>query len=409
MTAEQQLQVLRRGAAEIVPEADLLARLKSADSNGRPLRVKLGVDPTAPDLHLGHSVVLRKLRDFQRLGHEVILVIGDFTAAIGDPSGRSQTRPPLAEAEIRAAADSYQQQCYRILDRERTEVVYNSRWLGAMRFADVVRLTSHYTVARLLERDDFAKRFAAHQPISVHEFLYSFCQAQDSVELQADVELGGSDQLFNILMGRDLQREAGQPPQVAFILPILPGLDGVQKMSKSLGNTIGITEPPQPMFDKLMSLSDALMPEYFRLLTDLDEPEITSILAGHPLEAKKRLAAAIVSEYHDAEAAAAARARWEQVFSRRQLPDDLPTLEVAAGQFNEAGRLWLPRLMTLAGLAGGSREARRLIEQGAVQVDGARISDVNTELTLERDTVVQVGRRRFVRARRGSRAGSAER
>ena len=397
MNAQEQLALLQAGATEIIPQEDLLAKLEACAQGGKPLRVKLGMDPTAPDLHLGHTVVMRKLRDFQRLGHHVVLIIGDFTASIGDPSGRSETRPPLTAEQIQEAAATYQDQCFRVLDPERTEIVYNSDWLAPMGFADVVKLTSKYTVARLLERDDFAQRFAQHRPILVHEFLYAFCQSYDSVHLKADVELGGTDQLFNILMARDVQREHGIEPQVAVIMPILVGLDGRQKMSKSLGNYIGIAEPPASMFDKLMSISDEMMPAYFRLLTDLEEGEIESILAGHPLEAKKRLGGEIVTMYHSADDAQAARQRWEQVFSQRQMPDDIPTLEIAAESFNEADRLWLPRLLVLAGLASGSREARRFVEQGAVRVNGDKITDVDAELALIGETIVQVGRRRFAR------------
>lgn len=397
MNAQEQLALLQAGATEIIPQEALLAKLEACAQGGKPLRVKLGMDPTAPDLHLGHTVVMRKLRDFQRLGHHVVLIIGDFTASIGDPSGRSETRPPLTAEQIQEAAATYQDQCFRVLDPERTEIVYNSDWLAPMGFADVVKLTSKYTVARLLERDDFAQRFAQHRPILVHEFLYAFCQSYDSVHLKADVELGGTDQLFNILMARDVQREHGIEPQVAVIMPILVGLDGRQKMSKSLGNYIGIAEPPASMFDKLMSISDEMMPAYFRLLTDLEEGEIESILAGHPLEAKKRLGGEIVTMYHSADDAQAARQRWEQVFSQRQMPDDIPTLEIAAESFNEADRLWLPRLLVLAGLASGSREARRFVEQGAVRVNGDKITDVDAELALIGETIVQVGRRRFAR------------
>jgi len=400
MNAQDQLARLRLGVNTIIPEDDLRAKLERSVRDGRPLSVKLGMDPTAPDLHLGHTVVLRKLRDFQRLGHEVVLIIGDFTASIGDPSGRSETRPPLTPAQIEQAASTYQAQCFQVLDPEHTRVVYNSEWLAPLGFAEVIQLTSKYTVARLLERDDFANRFAAGHAISVHELLYSFCQAYDSVHLRCDVELGGNDQLFNILMGRDLQREYGVEPQVAMIMPILIGRDGV-KMSKSLGNYIGISEPAQSIFDKLMAISDAMMPDYFRLTTDLPAAAIAELLAGHPLEAKKRLAAEIVTIYHDAAAAAAARQRWETVFSQRETPADIPTALIPAAELDEHGRIWLPKLLCAAGLAQGTREARRFIEQGAVRVNGDKIDDTDAELALEGETILQIGRRRFARVERG--------
>src|SRR2546425_2979964 len=290
MTIQEQLAVLRRGTAEILSEEELAAKLERSYRTGQPLRVKLGIDPTAPDIHLGFAVVLRKLRQFQDLGHEAIIIIGDFTAMIGDPSGRSATRPQLSEAEVGANARTYEEQYRKILDPERTRVVFNSQWLGRMSFAEVVQLTSHATVAQILERDDFARRYTEHRPIAVHEFLYVFCQAYDSVHLRADVEMGGTDQKFNILMGRHLQREYGQEAQVSLFTPLLVGLDGVQKMSKSLGNYVGISEPPDQIYGKLMSIPDEAMPAYFELATELPLDRVQALLAGHPMVAKKALA-----------------------------------------------------------------------------------------------------------------------
>lgn len=402
-TPEEQLAWLRRGAADIVPEEVLLAKLRASAASGQPLRVKLGMDPTAPDLHLGHSVVLRKLRQFQQLGHEVYLIIGDFTAMIGDPSGKSETRKPLTPEEVRANALTYQEQVYRVLDPERTHVVYNNDWLGPMTFAEVVKLTSRFTVARLLERDDFSKRYAEGRPIAVHEFMYAFAQSYDSVHLKADVELGGSDQRFNILMGRDIQESYGVPSQVAVLMPILVGLDGTQKMSKSLGNYVGVAEPPLTMFEKLMSISDAMMPNYYELLTDLAESDYAPLVRDQPMEAKKRLGSTIVGYYHGADAASSARTEWEKRHSSREMPDEdtIPLVPVPADQFKEDGSIWLPRLLVLAGLAPSNREARRLVDQGGVSVDGQKVTDPDAEVNPREGCVLQVGRRKFARVSRG--------
>lgn len=401
LAIEEQLALLRRGTAEIIPEEDLAAKLRRSIETGQPLRVKLGMDPTAPDIHLGLAVVLRKLRQFQDLGHEVILIIGDFTAMIGDPSGKNETRKPLTPDEVRANARTYEEQYCKILNPLRTRVVFNSEWLGRMSFADVIRLTSHGTLARLLERDDFAKRYAEGRPIACHELLYPFCQAYDSVHLRADVEMGGTDQRFNILMGRDLQREYGQEPQVAILMPLLVGLDGVQKMSKSLGNYIGVSEPPSEIFGKTMSIGDELMRTYYELATEIPMDEVERILAGHPMEAKKRLAWTLVAMYHGKEAADEARRGFERVFSQRELPEELPEFVVPAGEFNEQGAIWIARLLTLAGLAGGTREARRLIEGGGVSIDGEKITDPAALVEVRTGTVLRVGRRRFTRLVRG--------
>ena len=398
---DEQLAWLKTGTLDIVPEADLAAKLKRSRETGKPLRVKLGMDPTAPDLHLGHSVVLRKLRQFQQLGHEVYLIIGDFTAMIGDPSGRSETRKPLTPEDVAANAKTYADQVFRILDPERTHLVYNNDWLGAMTFADVIRLTSRYTVARLLERDDFAKRFAANQPIAAHEFMYAFSQSYDSVHLQSDVELGGSDQRFNILMARDIQGSYGVEAQVGLFMPILVGTDGVQKMSKSLNNYVGISEEPQSMFDKLMSISDAMMPNYYQLLTDMPEAQYQDLISQNPMEAKKQLGAAIVATYHGEEAGPAARAEWERVHSKRELPQEIETKSIPADAFKEDGRIWIGRLLTAAGLAPSTREARRLVEGEAVQIDGEKVTDPDAEIEFRDGMIVQVGRRKFARVVRG--------
>ncbi len=397
---EEQLALLRRGAAEIVSEEELLAKLRE----GRPLRVKLGLDPTAPDIHLGFAVVLRKLRQFQDLGHEAILVIGDFTALIGDPSGKKQTRPMLSPEEVARNAATYRMQYSRILDPERTRVVFNSQWLGPMRFADVVRLASKVTVARVMERDDFTQRWREGIPIGLHELLYPLCQAYDSVALQADVELGGTDQKFNLLMGRNLQREFGQPPQVAFLMPLLPGLDGVEKMSKSLGNYIGITEPPEEMYGKVMSIPDDLMPTYFALCTELPEEDVRALVEGlqrgtvHPRDAKRRLAWEIVRLWHGEEAARAAEAAFDRVFARKELPEQIPEVSIRTEELVE-GRLSVARLVVRAGLAPSHSEARRLVLQGGVSLDGVRLRDPEERVVVRDGMVVRVGKRRFARIR----------
>ena len=397
MNLQQQLSLLRRGTAEIVSEDELAAKLEQAQRKGEPLRVKLGIDPTAPDIHLGFAVVLRKLRQFQDLGHEAIIIIGDFTAMIGDPSGKTVTRPQLSADEVRANARTYEDQYSKILDPERTRVVFNSQWLGAMSFSEVVQLTSHATVAQILERDDFARRYTQHRPIAVHEFLYVFCQAYDSVHLRADVEMGGTDQKFNILMGRHLQREYGQEPQVALLTPILPGLDGVQKMSKSLGNYVGISEPPDPMFGKLMSMPDQAMATFFELATEVPMERVEQLLSGHPMSAKKALAHEIARLYHDEAAADAAQAEFERVFSQHELPEEMPEAQISREELKEDGRIWIGKLLTLTGMAPSTREAKRLVEQGGVTLGTDKVTDPNGDVRVETGQVLRVGRRRFVR------------
>jgi tyrosyl-tRNA synthetase len=398
---ERQLELLRRGAAEIVTEEELLAKLRE----GRPLRVKLGLDPTAPDIHIGFAVVLRKLRQFQDLGHEAILVIGDFTALIGDPTGKKQTRPMLTPEEVQRNAATYREQYSRILDPERTRVVFNSQWLGALSFADVVRLCSKTTVARILERDDFALRWKERSPIGLHELLYPLAQAYDSVALQADVELGGTDQKFNNLMGRDLQREFGQPPQVVLLTPLLPGLDGVEKMSKSLGNYIGINEPPHEMYGKVMSLPDPLMVTYFELCTEVPMDEVRAIEEGlrtgrlHPRDVKRRLAREIVAVWHGPQAAQAAEEEFDRVFARDELPSEVPEVHLRRQDLDPDGRMGVVQLLRAAGLVASNSEARRLVSQGGVSLDGRRVTDWEERVEVRTGLVVRVGKRRFARLR----------
>ncbi|WP_456341550.1 tyrosine--tRNA ligase [Thermovibrio sp.] len=396
MTPEEQLKVIKRGTAEIIGEEELLEKLKS----GKKLRIKAGFDPTAPDLHLGHTVLLWKLRDFQELGHEVYFLIGDFTAMIGDPTGKSETRPPLTREEVLKNAETYAQQVFKILDPEKTVVVFNSEWLGSMSAADLIKLSSKYTVARMLERDDFEKRFKEGRPIHIHEFIYPLLQGYDSVVLKADVELGGTDQKFNLLMGRHLQREYGQEEQVCIMMPILEGLDGVQKMSKSLGNYIGILEPPEEQFGKVMRISDELMWRYYRLVTRVPEEEIEEMERAvkegrlHPMEVKKRLAETIVKTFHGVEAAKRAREHFERVFSRRELPEEIPEPVITVPE----NPVWLPRLLKEAGLVKSTSEGRRSIKGGGVRIDGQKVLDENAKVdVLSRELVLQVGKRRFAR------------
>lgn len=399
LAPQAQLDLLKRGTVEIISDEELLAKL----ALGRPLRVKLGLDPTAPDLHIGTAIVLQKLRQFQDLGHEAILVIGDFTTLIGDPSGRSETRPALTPAEVEKNAQTYRDQYALILDPARTRVVFNSQWLGAMKFYDVIRLAGRTTVHRILERDDFAKRYADRLPIHLHELLYPLCQAYDSVEIEADVELGGTDQKFNNLMGRELQRDLGQDPQVVLLTPLLPGLDGVQKMSKSLGNTIGITDPPQEMYGKVMSLSDTLMIPYFEYCTLVPLEEVRQIAGAlaagrvHPRDAKKRLAREITARYHGEAAARDAEAAFERVFAGHELPEEIPEVDLPRDRLR-GGTIRLVRLLVEAGLADSNSDARRLISQGGVSLNGERVNE-DLDVAVQSGLLVRVGRRRFARIR----------
>ncbi len=395
---DEALELLRRGAQEILVEQELLERL----GQGRTLRVKAGFDPTAPDLHLGHTVLINKLRQFQDLGHEVIFLIGDFTGMIGDPSGKSVTRKPLTRDEIQANARTYQEQVFKILDPERTQVTFNSTWMDKMDAAGLIGLAAQQTVARMLEREDFSKRHGAGQPISIHEFLYPLVQGYDSVALRADVELGGTDQKFNLLVGRDLQKHFGQEPQVVLTMPILEGLDGVQKMSKSLGNYIGIKDPPGEMFGKLMSISDELMWRYFELLSfrPLAElREMRSRVAGgaNPRDLKVELALEIVARFHDRGAAAGAHEEFVARFRHGAMPDDIPEVRLEAPE----GALPIANLLKGAGLTASTSEALRMIRQGAVRIDGNRLEDPSLQVAGGSQHVYQVGKRRFARVRLG--------
>ena len=401
MNLEEQIAELERGAHEVLAAADLRKKLGRA----LPLRVKAGFDPTAPDLHLGHTVLLNKMRQFQQFGHEVTFLIGDFTGMIGDPSGRNATRPPLTPEEIQANADTYASQVFRILDRERTRIDFNSRWLSKLTSTEMVKLAAHYTVARMLERDDFAKRYKSGQPISIHEFLYPLAQGYDSVAMRADVELGGTDQKFNLLVGRALQEAYGQEPQVVLTTPLLEGTDGVNKMSKSLGNYIGIAEDSDSMFGKLMSISDELMWRYFELLSfrplsDLATLRGQAASGRNPRDIKLELAREIVGRFHDAAAAERAQRNFIARVSEKAVPQDLPLKVVPV----EGAGLRLANLLKEAGLAGSTSEANRKIEEGAVRIDGERVSDRGLTLRAGAEHVLQVGAKRFARVRLEPRA-----
>ncbi len=396
----EQLEGLLRGAAEVIPTHELLEKLRL----GRPLRVKLGIDPSRPDLHLGHAVVLRKLRQFQEYGHTAVLIIGDFTGRVGDPSGQSETRPFLTEDEIEANAKTYFDQAGLVLDVERAEIRHNSEWLAKLSMPDVLKLTASYTVARMLERDDFRTRYQEQKPISVVEFLYPLMQAMDSVAIEADVEMGGTDQTFNLLVGRDVQRAYGQEPQVVFTMPLLEGTDGVRKMSKSFENAVALTDPPDEMFGGLMSIPDGLIVPYLRLLSDIDESELAAtggeVASGGvgAAAAKRRLAREVVDRYHGTGSGSDAEARFDRVHREREIPDDLPDVPLPASSI-EGGLVWLPRLLVELGLAASHAKARQLIQQGGVRLDGETVPDPSLELDPDQLTgrVLQVGRRSFVR------------
>ena len=386
--AKEQAQELGRNASEVISGDELTAKLRE----GRALRVKLGMDPTAPDLHLGHSVTLKKLRDFQRRGHTVIFLVGDFTAMIGDPTGRSETRKPLTREQIVANAETYQRQVAKILDPALTEVRFNSEWMDKLDVRGLIEIAAKLSVARMLERDDFEKRLAEQQPLFLHELLYPLVQGYDSVALRADVELGGTDQKFNMLVARELQRAFNQPPQVVMTMPLLEGLDGVRKMSKSYGNAVGLTDAPRDMFGKLMSIPDRMMPRYFELLTDVAPVELAAIRSGlaHPMESKKRLATEIVAEYYDNDAASDARDYFESKFQRREVPQDVPVFRIAA-------ELWICELLKQLGFAASTNEARRLVGQGAVRVDRQTVTDINFHFVPGQHRILEVGKRRVAR------------
>ena len=396
---QEQLERIRRGAVEIIREEELVEKLKRAQKTGKPLRVKAGFDPTAPDIHLGHTVLIRKMKHFQDLGHTAIFLIGDFTGLIGDPSGRSATRKQLTPEEVQQNAETYKQQIFKILDPEKTVIDFNSRWCMALGSDGFIRLAAKYTVARILEREEFSNRMKNQLPIAMHELLYPIVQGYDSVALEADVELGGTDQRFNLLVGRDLQKEYGQEQQIVLTTPLLEGLDGVQKMSKSLGNYIGINEPANEQFGKAMSISDDLMFRYYELLTDIPLDEIqrlrTAITAGkrHPMDAKADLAASIVADYHGRAAADAAREEFNRVVRKRQTPEDVETKKISIA----AGPIRLTRLLASLNLAPSNAEAQRLIESGAVHINDERITDPKAEISKAGEYLLKVGKRRFLR------------
>jgi tyrosyl-tRNA synthetase len=409
---EKQLEIIKRGAVETIVEADLVKKLEKSYTDGRPLRIKAGFDPTAPDIHLGHTVLLEKMRQFQEIGHEVIFLIGDFTGMIGDPSGKSEMRRPLTREEVLANARTYSEQISRILDPAKTRVVFNSEWMSRVSSADMIKLMSMYTVARMLEREDFKQRWTNQNPIGIHEFMYPLIQGYDSVALRADVELGGTDQKFNLIVGRELQKEYGQEPQCLVLMPLLEGLDGVKKMSKSLGNYIGITEPPKEMYGKVMSVSDELMLRYYELLSHISLEELDTLKEGiakgdvHPKRAKEDLAAEIVERYWGRDEAMKAREEFEHVHKEKGLPDDIPAITISMGKRElissgaealdgeRANINWLPQIMKDTGLAKSTSEAIRLIKQGGVKVNDNAVSDPNTTFQ-EGEHIIRVGKRRF--------------
>ncbi len=397
MQVNEQMELIRRGVAEIVPEEELIQKLYKSLKNNKPLRIKLGLDPTAPDIHLGHTVVLNKLRQFQDLGHEVHLIIGDFTGRIGDPSGKSETRKQLTEEQVKINAATYQEQIFKVLDKEKTIMHFNSEWLNKLNLVDALSLAGRYTVARMLERDDFSNRYKEGLPISILEFMYPLLQGYDSVELKADVEMGGTDQKFNLLVGRNLQKEYGQEPQVALTMPILEGTDGVQKMSKSLGNYIGINEEPYEMFGKTMSITDELICRYFELITRVPMEEINAIKKSmakgelNPRDAKIQLAKEIITTYHDKKAADNAEERFLLVFSKGDIPDDIPVINITETE------AWLPKFLSEHKMVPSTSEGRRMLQQGAVKVNGEKYNEEN--ITLQDEMVIQVGKRKFIKVK----------
>ena len=402
MEINEQLKILKRGVSDLISEDELKDKLVEAKKEGRPLKVKLGLDPSAPDIHLGHTVVLRKLKQFQDLGHEVYLIIGDFTGMIGDPTGKSETRNQLTKEEVLENARTYEEQFSKVLDPEKTNVVFNGDWLKEMDFADVLELSAHYTVARMLERDDFSKRYNAEKPIGIHEFFYPLMQGYDSVAIEADVELGGTDQRFNLLVGRKLQQEYGQEPQVVLMMPLLEGLDGVNKMSKSLDNYIGVYDQPADMFGKVMSIPDDMILRYFELLTDVSIERLDEMNKKlkrddfNPMELKKELAHEIVEEYHSEEDAVKARQEFESVFSKGNLPEDIPVIEIAESDL-EDGELWIVKLVAATGLVDSNSQARRMIKQGAVSINDEKYEKINLDIEVEDQMIIQIGKRRFAK------------
>jgi tyrosyl-tRNA synthetase len=403
LSVSEQLNIIKKGTEEIIPEEEMLTKLERAVRENRPLRVKQGFDPTAPDVHLGHTIGLRKLRQFQELGHQVILIVGDYTGMVGDPSGLSETRPQLSHKEVMRNAKTYQEQFFKVVDTEKTEVRFNGEWFKKMHFMDVMRLASKVTVARLLERDDFAKRYASGLPISLHELYYPVMQGYDSVAITADVEIGATEQKFNLLMGRQLQKIHGQEPQIAITLPVLEGIDGVQRMSKSLGNYVGVSEKPAEIFGKIMSIPDTLVIRYFELLTPVSPSEIEeksrALASGsvNPRDLKSELAETIVSIYHGKALAVGAREEFDRVFRDKGVPDDVPSFEIKA----PGGKLWIVNLLRETKLVASGGEGRRLVRQGAVEIDGVPITDEEAEIGLGegKEILIRVGKRRFARVR----------
>jgi tyrosyl-tRNA synthetase len=395
-TVEEQITLLERGVVDCIAHDELVKKLKKSQESGVPLRVKAGFDPTAPDLHLGHTVLLQKLKHFQDLGHQVLFLIGDFTGMIGDPTGKSETRKALTREDVARNAESYKEQVFKILDPEKTEVVFNSEWLSKLDSFDMIRLASELTVARMLEREDFKVRFREGSPISIHEFMYPLIQGYDSVALKADVELGGTDQLFNLLMGRDLQRSRGQEPQVVLTLPLLEGLDGVNKMSKSLGNYIGIVESANDIYGKVLSASDELMFRYFDLLSDLSREEIAALKVGmeagklHPKEVKQKLARELTARFHSDEAAMQAEENFDKVFQKGGVPDDIPEKMIRSNE-----DIWLPQLLVDLDMVKSTSDGRRMIKQSAVSLDGKKVTDMKATVSPQGEILVKVGKRRF--------------
>ena len=399
-SVQEQMAIIRRGAVEVLVGSELEEKLTRSLATGVPLRIKAGFDPTAPDLHVGHTVLIQKLKQFQDLGHDVCFLIGDFTGMIGDPTGKSETRKALTREDVLRNAETYKAQVFKILDPAKTRVVFNSEWLMKMTASDMIALAAKSTVARMLERDDFGKRYANQLPISIHEFLYPLIQGYDSVALQADVELGGTDQKFNLLMGRELQKQSGQSPQAVVTMPLLEGLDGVNKMSKSLGNYIGITEPAKEIYGKVMSISDELMLRYYELLSDVDLATLQKVRDGvagqqgghHPMESKKALARELVARFYDQAEAQKAEEDFVHQFKQKEVPDDIQTVRIVS-----AGPIWICRLLTEAGLVASNGEARRLIQQGGVKIDGEKAANPDQEIAPQGEMVLQAGKRRFAR------------
>jgi len=402
MDIKEEVRIIKRGIEEIISEEELIKKLEKSRKEKRPLRIKQGFDPNAPDIHLGHTVGLRKMRQFQDLGHDVYFLIGDFTGMIGDPSGQTVTRKQLTEEEVKKNAETYKEQVFKILNPEKTIIEFNSHWLGKLSFSEVLKICSKYTVARMLERDDFATRYKEEKPIGIHEFLYPLMQGYDSVALQADVELGGTDQKFNLLVGRIIQREYGQEPQVIITMPLLEGTDGVEKMSKSLNNYIGINELPQVMYGKVMSIPDSLMIRYFELVTNVSLNEIDKIKIDlesdniHPRDVKKRLAREIVRLYHGQNASLIAEEEFEKIFKKKLYPEEIKELVLKKDNLKE-GKIWITELIAISGLVSSKSEARRLIEQGGVRINGEKVSDPNLDLTVEEGMILKIGRLNFIK------------